>query len=160
MLPPWASKPEFYAPVLLSFAFFVLSLFGAEIRRFMNVPPNKARNRWNSGILAAYQSELDNVTRLHNNLYEIITYVLSELGSACRISIVYLAVGCLVQILLILAKADNGERQFFSLWFFTMVPTFIAGALMKIGFVMKTLKDYDKNVAVLEAKIAKYKARK
>ena len=43
MIPPWV-------PICLSLLLFVLSLYREEIRRFLSVPPTKARNWWNSGI--------------------------------------------------------------------------------------------------------------
>src|SRR5579871_4044167 len=107
MLPPWATKPEFYIPILVSLVFFILSLYGREIRRFMSVPPSKARNWWNAGLLDAYQTELDTLKRINNNAYELMVYTLTELGRDCRISILYIAAGCFVQILLELSHAPK-----------------------------------------------------
>jgi hypothetical protein len=88
----------------------------------------------------------------------LLIYALTELGRDARVSIFYLAAGCLVQILLQLEYASKEDKYFFTLMFFCMVPIFIAGGLMKVGFQLKELKEYDKRVAFLEAKIAKYQS--
>ena len=151
MIPPWV-------PICLSLLLFVLSLYREEIRRFLSVPPTKARNWWNSGILNAYQNELDTLKRIYNNPYELLVYTLTEMGKAARVAIFYLAAGALIQILLELSHATKEDRHFFALWFFAIVPTFLAGALMRVGFQVKSLKSYDERLAFLEAKIAKYKS--
>jgi hypothetical protein len=137
---------------------FVLSLFREEIRRFLSVPPRKARHWWNSGMLDGYQSELDILKRTHNNPYELLVFAMAEVGKDARMSIFYIAASALIQGLLELSHARNEDRYFFALLFFCMVPTFIAGALMRVGFLVKRLKAYDERVAFLEAKIAKYKS--
>lgn len=151
MIPQWL-------PICFSLFLFVLGLYRDEIRRFLRVPPTKARNWWNSGMLEFYQNELDTLQRIRNNPYELLIYALTELGRDARVSIFYLAAGCLVQILLQLEYASKEDKYFFTLMFFCMVPIFIAGGLMKVGFQLKELKEYDKRVAFLEAKIAKYQS--
>ena len=150
--------PQWF-PICLSLFLFVLSLFREEIRRFLRVPPTKARNWWNSGMLNAYETELKTLKSLQGNPYELLIYALSELGSGCRVSVFYLATGFLVQILLTLQHASKEDRYFFTLFFFGMVPIFIAGSLVKVGFQVKALKEFDKRVVFLEARIVKYKSK-
>src|SRR5450755_3759083 len=57
--PPWAIKPEFYIPILVSVLFFILSLYGPDIRRAIDTRPTKTRNWWKSVRVNGLVNELD-----------------------------------------------------------------------------------------------------
>ncbi len=160
MLPPWATSPEMILTYILFVIGIFFTLYAGEIRGFMRVPPSKARNWWKSGLLDAYQTELDTLRRIRNNAYEVLIYLITELGQGARISALYLAIGMLIQVLLELQAAPKDDRHFFILVFLCMVPTFIAGGLAKVYFMVRRLKTYDERVDFLEAKIAKLQSSK
>jgi hypothetical protein len=77
IIPPWL-------PISLSLFLFVLGLFREELRRFMKivftVPPNKIRSAWKASSLRGYRTELLMLKRLQGNAYELLLYVVMEVG--------------------------------------------------------------------------------
>ena len=162
MIPPWATKPE----MILTYALFVLaaliSIYSSDIRRFikiiLTVPPNKMRSAWKASNLHAYRTELLMLKRLHGNAYELLLYVVMEVGRMARNG------GFVVALLLMIALGIRERNTSFeqlgiaAILALVTLPLALAFPLGSAFIVCKRLVTFDKRVAYLEKKIAQLKA--
>jgi hypothetical protein len=153
MLPPWATKPEFCIPILVSVVFFILSLYGPEIRRMIDTRPTKTRNWWKSVRLNRFRYELETLKLRHNNSYELVLYAVTEVG---QMAIYAVALGVLGMLFAsvkskYLTSADFG---IVIIAYFSAGCFMISASLMKCFVEFRHLKHYDERVAHLEKKIA------
>ena len=162
MIPPWATKPE----MILTYALFVLaaliSIYSSDIRRFikiiLTVPPNKMRSAWKASNLHAYRTELLMLKRLHGNAYELLLYVVMEVGRMARNGVFVVAL--LLMIALGIRERNTSFEQLGIAAILALVtlPLALAFPLGSAFIVCKRLVTFDKRVAYLEKKIAQLKA--
>jgi len=162
MIPPWATKPE----MILTYALFVLagliSVYSSDIRRFIKiiftVPPNKMRSAWKASNLRFYENDLLRLKRLHGNAYELLLYVLIEVG---RMAITgAFAVALLLIVALRMSQRGTSDEEVALTAIFALVtlPMFVAFPLGSVFVQCTRLANFDKRVAYLEKKITELKA--
>jgi hypothetical protein len=162
MIPPWATKPEMILTYLLFILAGLISVYSSDIRRFIKiiftVPPNKMRSAWKTSNLRFYEKDLLTLKRLHGNAYELLLYVLIEVGGMA------ITGAFVVALLLILAlemrqrSTSPEELGLTSTLALVTLPLALAFPLGNVFTQCKRLANFDKRVAYLEKKIAELKA--
>ena len=95
MIPPWATKPEMVLTYILFILAGLISVYSSDIRRFIKiiftVQPNKIRSAWKASNLRIYENDLLTLKRLHGNAYELLLYVIIEVGRMAIVGVFVVA---------------------------------------------------------------------
>lgn len=158
MLPPWATKPEMILTYVLFLLAGLISIYSEVIRGFIKivftVPPSKMRRAWKASSLRIYRTELLMLQRLHGNAYELLLYVVMEVG---RMAITGLFVVALLLILTLGMREHNTSPEQLginAILALVTLPLALAFPLLSLFILCRRLVEFDKRVAYLERKIA------
>jgi hypothetical protein len=149
-----------YLPLLMFLLSCVVSLYPNAIRRALAVPPNKARGWWKSRRLDYYTTELAHLKRLHNNAYELLLFVLIQVGSAGLVTTFMLMVTASIYLADLIAhqpftfissqtiRVDIGV--FLGIW---------TGSFARVFVMAVQLTSYEPRVSYMETKVAELTSR-
>jgi len=132
-----------------------VSIYPNELRRALAFPPSKARGWWKSRRLDYYTTELAKLKRLHNNGYELLLFVLIQVGGAGLATTFMLVVIGYFYVVHLIA------REPFTFISGRTIPVDIAvflgiwtGSFARVFIMAAQLASYEPRASYMETKIA------
>jgi|SRR5271157_2642667 len=150
-------------PVSFSFCLFVLgcliSVFAADIRRFLDVRPRQFRKLLFVARAAFYRVRIESLDQAHENTYGLLLRVLEPVVSALALIGTVVVLHFLLTIDPVVLHRPYRRWEQIGELILSLASGFVAGRLLSLGDLLRRLASYDKSREKLVAKAAKCLAK-